>query len=176
MPSNRILNRPSAQRLAILRGLVTSLIRDGQVTTTEARAKEAQSIAEKLIALAAKEADNFTSKQVRVTARKVDSKGRALTKRKQSKNGRVYFVVEKEEKTEMRTVDSPSRLHARRQVISWIYRAKDENGKPLNLVNKLFDEIAPKFKGVSGGYTRIYKLGPRRGDCSELALLKIIEK
>ena len=176
MPSNRILNRPSAQRLAILRGLVTSLIRDGQVTTTEARAKEARSIAERLIALAVKEADNFTSKQVRVTARKVDSKGRAITKRKQSKNGRVYFVVEKEERTEMRAVDSPSRLHARRQVISWVYRAKGEDGKPLNLVNKLFDEIAPKYKGVSGGYTRIYKLGERRGDAAEQALLTLVEK
>jgi len=176
MPSNRILNRPSAQRLAILRGLVTSLIRDGQVITTEARAKEARSIAEKMIALAVKEADNFTSKQVKVTARKVDSKGRAITKRKQSKNGRVYFVVEKEEKTEMRTVDNPSRLHARRQVISWVYRARGEGGKPLNLVNKLFDEIAPKYKGVNGGYTRIYKLGPRRGDCSEQAMLKLVER
>lgn len=175
MPANRILNRPSAQRMAMLRGLVTSLFRDGKVKTTETRAKEVRGIAEKLIALAVRETDNFTSKQVRITSKKVDGKGKAITVRRESKNGRVYFVVDREQSTVMKSVDNPSRLHARRQALSWVYRAKDDKGKPLNLVNKLFDEIAPKYKAVQGGYTRIYRLGQRQGDAAEMALLELVD-
>jgi large subunit ribosomal protein L17 len=174
MGSNRQLSRPSAQRLAILRGLVTSLLKDGKVITTETRAKEVKSIAEKLITIAVRESGNFSSKQEKISVKKVDSKGKAITERRESKNGRVYFVVSREVKTTMKTVDSPSRLHARRQVLPWVYRVRDENGKPLNIVNKLFDEIAPKYKHSQGGYTRIYKLGGRRGDAAEMALLELI--
>jgi large subunit ribosomal protein L17 len=173
MSDNRKLGRPRDQREALLRGLVTSLLRDGKVVTTETRAKEVRSIAEKLIAAAVREAGNFTSKQVKVTWVKRDAKGKAVTVRRESKNKRVYFVVDHEQKTVMKTVDKPSRLHARRQVLPWVYRAKDEKGKPLNLVNKLFDEIAPKYKSRSGGYTRIYKLGPRKGDAAEMALVEL---
>ncbi|MDR1061055.1 MAG: 50S ribosomal protein L17 [Clostridiales bacterium] len=175
MATNRQLGRPSAQRKAILRGLVTALLRDGKVITTETRAKEVRSIAEKLIASAVRETDNFTSRQEKVSVKKTDSKGKAITARRESKNGRVYFVVEREIKTAMKTVDSPSRLHARRLALPWVYRAKDEKGKPLNLLNKLFDEIAPKYKSKQGGYTRIYKLGTRRGDAAEMALLELIQ-
>ena len=176
MPANRILNRPNAQRMAMLRGLVTAFIRDGKVTTTEARAKEARSIIEKLIAMAVRETDNFSSKQIKVTAKKVDGKGKAVTVRRESKNGRVYFAVDRTQSTVMKSVDNPSRLHARRQILTWIYRAKDADGKPLNLVNKLFDEIAPKYKTVQGGYTRLYRLGPRQGDAAEMALLELVER
>jgi large subunit ribosomal protein L17 len=174
MATNRKLGRPSAQRTAILRGLVTALIKDGKVITTETRAKEVRSIAEKLIASAVRETDKFTSRQEKVSVKKTDSKGKAITARRESKNGRVYFVVERELKTTMKTVDSATRLHARRQALPWVYRAKDEKGKPLNLLNKLFDEIAPKYKSVHGGYTRIYKLGARRGDAAEMALLELV--
>ncbi|MCL2057835.1 MAG: 50S ribosomal protein L17 [Oscillospiraceae bacterium] len=175
MPANRQLNRPNAQRIAMLRGLVTAFLRDGRVKTTEPRAKEVRKIVEKLIALAIRETDNFSSKQIKVTTKRVDSKGKAVTVRRESKNGRVYFVVDREQGTVMKSVDDPSRLHARRQIIPWIYRAKDEDGKPLNLVNKLFDEIAPQYKSVQGGYTRIYKLGPRQGDAAEMAILELVE-
>lgn len=175
MAVNRILNRPHAQRMAMLKGLVTAFLRDGKVTTTEARAKEVRSIVEKLIAAAVRETDNFSSKQIKVTAKKTDGKGKAVTIRKESKNGKVYFAVDRERSTVMKSVDNPSRLHARRQIIPWVYRAKDEDGKPLNLVNKLFDEIAPKYKSVRGGYTKLYKLGPRQGDAAEMVILQLAD-
>jgi len=174
MPSHRKLGRPTDQRKAILKGLVTSLFQNGKIQTTEARAKEVKNIAEKLITLAVNEVDNFTSKQVKVSKAKLDSSGRKITKTVTSKNGRKYEVVDREIKTDMVTVDSPSRLNARRKAISWTYRVKDENGKPINVVDKLFDEIAPKYKGKNGGYTRIYKLGPRRGDAAEVVILELV--
>jgi large subunit ribosomal protein L17 len=174
MPVQRKLGRASDQRKAVLKGLVTALIQNGRIETTEARAKEVKNIAEKLIAIAVKEVDNFTSKQVKVSAAKLDSTGKKITKTVTSKNGKKYEVVEREEKTEMVTVDSPSRLHARRKAINWLYRVKDADGKNLNLADKLFNEIAPKYKDKNGGYTRIYKLGPRRGDAAEVVLLELV--
>ena len=175
MPENRTLGRPTDQRRAILKGLVTALLKEGRIQTTQTRAKEVRSIVEKLISTAVKEVDNFDSKQYTVSAAKIDSKGKKMTVRKESKNGKVYFVVERETKTVMKTVDSPSRLHARRKIIPWVYKVKDSEGKPINLVNKLFDEIAPKYKSVSGGYTRIYKLDARRGDAAEMAILELVD-
>jgi large subunit ribosomal protein L17 len=174
MPLQRKLGRATDQRIAMLRGLVTSLFINGKIETTEARAKEVKNLAEKLIAIAAKEADNFTSKQVKVSAAKLDSDGKKITKTVTSKNGNKYQVVEREEKTDMVQVDNPSRLHARKKAIYWLYRAKDSNGKPINLADKLFNDIAPKYKGKNGGYTRIYKLGARRGDAAEMAVLELI--
>jgi large subunit ribosomal protein L17 len=172
MPQRK-LGRATDQRKAILKNQVTALLRNGRIETTEARAKEVQAIAEKLIAMAIKEDGNITSKQIMISAAKLDSKGRKITKTATSKNDRKYEVVDRETKTEMVPVDNPSRLSARRRAMKWIYRVKDENGKYVNVVDKLFDEIAPKFKGVNGGYTRIYKLGPRRGDAAEAVLLEL---
>lgn len=174
MPVYRKLGRRAAQRKAMLRSLVTSLIENGKIETTEARAKEVKRIAEKLITLAIREADNFSSRQVKVTRTRLDSGGRKITKTATSKNNRKYEVVDREELTDMVTVDSPSRLHARRQIMKWIYRTSDKDGKKLNLVNKMFDEIAPKYKDRNGGYTRIYKVGSRRGDGAEMVILELI--
>lgn len=175
MPLQRKLGRPTDQRMAILKGLVTSLIANGKVETTEARAKEVKNIAEKLIALAVKEVDNFTSRQIKISAARLDSAGRKITKSVTSKNDKKYEVVEREEKTDMVTVDNPSRLHARRQIMKWVYRIKDNNGNRINVVNKLFDEIAPKYKDRKGGYTRIYKLGPRKGDAAQMVILELVD-
>ena len=174
MPGTRKLGRATDHRLAMLKNLVTALLENGRIETTEARAKEVRSIAEKLIASAVKEVDNYTSKQVKVSAAKVDSNGRKVTKTVTSKNGNSYQVVEREEKTDMVRVDNPTRLHARKQAVKWVYRAKNENGDNLNVVNKLFDEIAPKYKDKVGGFTRIYKLGPRRGDAAEAVILELV--
>ncbi|MEY8367485.1 50S ribosomal protein L17 [Anaerovoracaceae bacterium 42-11] len=113
MPGYRKLGRPTAHRKAMLRNLVTDLFREGRISTTDCRAKEARREAEKLITLA-KRGD----------------------------------------------------LHARRQALAYIY---DES-----VVSKLFDEIAPKYADRNGGYTRILKLGPRRGDCAEVVFLELV--
>ena len=175
MPANKKLGRPTDQRMAMLKGLVTSLIRYGRIETTETRAKEVRDIAEKLIALAVTECDNFTaSKNVTVSMPIKDRTGRKVLKAVTSKNGNKYEVVERETKTELKTVDAPSRLAARRHIMNWIYRVKDEDGNNINLTNKLFDEIAPKYKDRKGGYTRIYKLGARRGDGADVVVLELV--
>lgn len=176
MPAQRKLGRATDQRIAILKNLVTSLIKNGRIETTEARAKEVKNIAEKIIGLAIKEVDNFTSKSVKVSKAKLDSKGMKITKTATAKSGKKFEVVEREEKTEMVTVDNASRLHARRQAIAWLYKIKDADGKTINLTDKLFDEIARKYKNSKhiGGYTKIYKLGPRRGDAAEMVLIELV--
>ena len=175
MPTQRKLGRPTDQRKAMLKGLVTSLIQHGRIETTETRALEVRSIAEKLIAMAVRECDNFSaSKNITVSAPVLDSKGRKMLKTVTSKNGNKYEVVERETKTVLKTVDAPSRLAARRYIMNWVYRVKDENGNTINLTNKLFDEIAPKYKDRKGGYTRIYKLGARRGDGAPVVVLELV--
>ena len=171
----RKLGRSADQRKAMLRGLVTALLQNGSIVTTETRAKEVQSITERLIGKAAREVDNFTTKQVKVSSVPVDSKGKRETTVVTSKNGKKYTkFADREIKTELVRIDNPSRLAARKQAIEWIYKAKDAEGKNLNIVNKLFDDIAPKYKDRKGGYTRIYKTGPRRGDAAPMAILELV--
>ncbi|MDI9481596.1 MAG: bL17 family ribosomal protein [Bacillota bacterium] len=177
MAWQRKLGRPTDQRKAILRNLVTSLIQYERIETTEARAKEIKAIADSLISLAVKECDNFTTKQVKVSSAVLDSKGKKITKSKKSKNDNSYDVVEREESTEMKPVDSPSRLSARRKMISWLYKVKDQNGKNINLANKLMDEIGPRYKekNRTSGFVRMYRMGPRRGDAAEMVILELIK-
>ncbi|MBP5312315.1 MAG: 50S ribosomal protein L17 [Clostridia bacterium] len=172
--SYRKLGRTADQRKAMLRSLVTALLANGRIVTTETRAKEVQSIAENIIASAVKEADNFESKQVTFSKAKVNSRGKYITISKKSKNGKDYTVRERETKTELRRVDNPSRLAARRRAISYVYNIKDKDGKNVKVVNKLFDEIAPNYKERKGGYTRIVKIGPRRGDAAPMAILEMV--
>lgn len=174
MALQRKLGRATDQRKAMLKGLVTSLIENGKIETTEARAKEVKNIAEKLISTAIKEAENYSSKNIKISAAKLDSEGKKITVKATSKNGKTFEKVDREVKTDLVKVDSPSRLNARKKIMNWVYRAKDENGKPKNLADKLFDEIAPKYKDKNGGYTRIYKLGPRRGDAAEMVILELV--
>ncbi len=174
MSNVRKLGRTSDQREAMLRGMVTSLLYYGKIQTTETRAKEVQKVAEKLIAAAAKESDNFTSKSVTVSKAKTDSKGNKLTVSKTSKNGKVYDVIDREKVSEMVRVDNPSRLNARRTAMKYVYRLSDKDGNKINVVSKLFDEIGPKYKDVHGGYTRIINLGTRRGDAAEVVVLELV--
>jgi large subunit ribosomal protein L17 len=176
MPTQRKLGRPTDQRKAMLKGLVTSLIHYGKIETTETRAKEVKNIAEKLITLAVTECDNFTSKSVTVSAPVTDSKGYKSYKTVTSRNGRKYQVIERVKKQDLRQVDAATRLAARRNMMNWMYRVHDENGNAISMTNKLMNEIGPKFKDVKGGYTRIYKLGPRRGDGAPVVILELTKQ
>jgi large subunit ribosomal protein L17 len=174
MPGMRKLGRASDVRLSMLKGMATTLILNGKIETTEARAKEIKRIAEQLITLAVKEKDNFTTKSVKVSKAKLDSKGHKVLVSKTSKNGNRYDVVERETKQELVQVDSPSRLAARKKMMNWLRKSHDEKGAVLNPVDKLFDVVAPKYVGRTGGYCRIIKLGTRRGDASEMAILELV--
>ena len=174
MPAQRKLGRATDVRLSFLWGMVTALIVKGRIETTEARAKEVRRIAEKLITLAVKEKDNFTTRGLIVSKAKLDGKGRKVLKSVTSKNGNKYDVVVRETKTDMSQVDDPSRLAARRQLMLWLNKSHDEQGKVVNPVNYLFDTVAPKYAGRTGGYTRIIKVGPRRGDAAEMAILELV--
>jgi len=172
MAGQRKLGRTTSQRKAMLKGLVTALLEHGRIQTTEARAKEVKSIADKLISMASKETENVTTREKKVSKAKKDAKGKKIMISKESKNGKKYEVVQREITMETVTVDEPSRLHARRQCINWVYKREDKDGKKI--VDKLFDDIAPKYKDRTGGFTRIYKMGPRRGDAAEVAILELV--
>ena len=161
---NRKLGKASDQRDAMLRNLTTALLWNGKIVTTEKRAKEVRPIAEKLITLAISEYKNSTTVEKEI-----------LNDKKQ---------VVKVEKNK----DDASKLHARRQIMSYLYniplpkedkeskseykaRAKGHNNP---VVEKLFNEIAPTYEGRNGGYTRILKMGPRRGDACEMAVIELV--
>lgn len=174
MAKNRKLGRTTDQRLAMLKVQTTDLILNGKIKTTEARAKEVKAIADSIIALAIKEKDNFEEVDVKVYRAKLDAKGNKVTEVAKSKNGKDYLKVVKEELTEKRQKDMPSRLNARRKIMKKINKVKDSEGKNVDLPAKLFNEIAPKYETRVGGYTRIVKLGKRRGDSAEIVLLELL--
>jgi large subunit ribosomal protein L17 len=172
--TNRKLGKTTDIRLAMLKTQVTDLLLHGQIQTTATRAKEVQSIAEKLIALAIREKDNFETVDAKVVKAKLDSNGNKVTELVKSKNGKEFLKVVKEETTEKRQKDMPSRLNARRLMIKSLNKVKDAEGNPVDITAKLFNEIAPKYAGKQGGYTSIVKLGQRRGDAAEVAILKLV--
>ncbi|MBR5602150.1 MAG: 50S ribosomal protein L17 [Clostridia bacterium] len=114
MPASRKLGRTTDHRKAMLRGMVTLLLENGQVETTLARAKEVRSVAEKMITLGKK-----------------------------------------------------NTLASRRAALAYITKE--------DVVTKLFTEIAPAYADRNGGYTRILKTGPRRGDAAEMAIISLIK-
>ena len=119
MAGYRRLGRTSDQRKALLRDLVTDLIINGRIETTEMKAKELRKLADKMVTLGKK-----------------------------------------------------GTLAARRQAAQLIrFEQADEK---QNALQKLFNEIAPKFAKRNGGYTRIYKLGKRQGDAAEMAIIELI--
>lgn len=172
--ANRKLGRPTDQKMVILRNLATALVLNGKVETTVARAKEVSAIVDSLVADAIKEKDNFTTKDITVSTAKLDGKGKKVLVSKTSKNGNKYDAVDREIKTKTVQVDAPSRLAARKNMAKWLMKSHDAEGNTVNPVNKLFDEIAPKYESVQGGYTRVIKIGTRRGDASEMAILEFV--
>ena len=175
MATNRKLGRTTDIRRAMLRTLTTDLLVHGKIETTLPRAKEVKSIADSIIALAIKEKDNFEMVDKKIVKAKLDSKGNKVTELVKSKNGKEYLKVVKEEVTEKRQKDMPSRLNARRKIMRKVNKVKDTDGKVIDVPAMLFNEIAPKYAGKNvGGYTRIVKAGPRRGDGAEVAILQLI--
>ena len=172
MAKYRKLSRTSAQRKALLKNQVTQLLTYGKIVTTEAKAKEVAKIAEGLIALACKEKDNF--EMVKVTA-KVPVKDKDGKRVKEVVDGKKVTVYDEVEKTIKK--DMPSRLHARREMLKVLYTVKEGTGKKateVDLVAKLFDEIAPKYATRNGGYTRIVKIGQRKGDGALEVVLELV--
>ena len=178
MAGYRKLGRTSSQRKALLRSQVTSLIYRGKIVTTEAKAKEIRSIAEGLIALAVKEKDNFDTVTVTAKVARKDADGKRVKEVVDGKKVTVYDEVEKTIKKDM-----PSRLHARREMLKVLYTVtevptaaagKKKNTKEVDLTAKLFDEIAPKYADRNGGYTRIVKIGQRKGDGALEVLLELV--
>ena len=170
MATERKLGRTASQRKAMLRGLTTQLLWYGRIETTVTRAKEVRSIAEKMITLAAREYD------------------KSVELEKETTNDKKQIVKV------TTTNDAPSKLAARRIMMAYLYDLKepkkdDENKAEYRertkdnkhpVVEKLFREIGPKYKArnaeknCAGGYTRIYKLGPRRGDAAEMVVLELV--
>ena len=178
MAKYRKLGKTSDQRKALLRNQVTALLHNGKIVTTQARAKEVQKIAEGLIALGVKEKDNFEMVKVSAKVPVKDKDGKRVKEVVDGKKKTVYDEVQKEIKK-----DAPSRLHARRQMMKVFYPVKEvpakgagrkKNTKDVDMVAKMFDEIAPKYADRNGGYTRIVKIGPRKGDAAMEVLIELV--
>ena len=164
----RKLGKTTPQRKALLRNQVTNLLYHGKIKTTEARAKEVRRIAEKLVTIAVKEKDNYDEVEVLAKVAKKDATGKRV---KEVVNGKKVTVYEEVKKTVKK--DRPSRLAARRKMLAYIYPVTEvpadgkklrANTKEVDMAAKMFDEVAPKYVDRKGGYTRIVKLGARRGD------------
>ena len=174
MAGYRKLGRTSDQRKAMLRSLATALINNGKIVTTEARAKEVKKIVEGLIAMAVREKDNYETVTVTAKVARKDKDGKRVKEVKDGKKVTVYDEVEKEIKK-----DLPSRLHARREMMKVLYTVKTveegkKKAKEVDMVAKIFDEIAPKYATRNGGYTRIVKIGQRKGDGAMEVLLELV--
>ena len=174
MSGYRKLSRTSDQRKALLRGQVTQLLYHGRITTTEAKAKEVKKIAESMIALGIKEKDNYDEVTVSAKVPVKDKDGKRKKEEKDGKKVTVYETVEKKIKK-----DQPSRLHARRQMLRFLYPVTEKGAhrrddKVVNLPDKIFDEIAPKYADRNGGYTRIIKIGQRKGDGAMEVVLELV--
>lgn len=178
MAKYRKLSRTSDQRKALLRSQVTSLLYHGKIVTTEAKAKEIRKIAEGLVAMAVREKDNFETVTVTAKVARKDAEGKRVKEVVDGKKVTVYDEVEKTIKKDM-----PSRLHARREMLKVLYTVtevptaaagKKKNTKEVDLTTKLFDEIAPKYADRNGGYTRIVKIGQRKGDGALEVLLELV--
>lgn len=174
MAGYRKLGRNSNQRKALLRSQVTNLLYNGKIRTTEAKAKEIRRIAEGLIALAVKEKDNYETVTVQAKVARKDKDGNKI-----KEDGKVVFdMVDKTIKK-----DNASRLHARRQMLKVLYPVKEvpataagkkAGTKNVDLPEKLFSEIAPKYVDRKGGYTRIVKIGQRKGDAAMEVIIELV--
>ncbi|MCQ2512661.1 MAG: 50S ribosomal protein L17 [Lachnospiraceae bacterium] len=178
MAGYRKLSRTADQRKALIRNQVTALLNNGKIVTTEAKAKEIRREVEHLIALAVREKDNFEEVTVKAKVARKDKDGKRVKEVKDGKKVTVFDFVDKTIKK-----DSPSRLHARREMLKVLYpvkkvpntaAGKKRKTEEVDLVAKMFDEIAPKYATRNGGYTRIVKIGQRKGDGAMEVLIELV--
>ena len=178
MAMYRKLGKTSDQRKALLRNQITALLYNGKIVTTQARAKEVQKQVEGLIALAVKEKDNFETVTVKAKVARKDKDGKRVKEVVDGKKVTVFDEVDKEIKKYL-----PSRLHARRQILRVLYpvtevpktaAGRKKATKEVDMAAKLFDEIAPKYTTRNGGYTRIVKIGQRKGDGAMEVVLELV--
>lgn len=178
MAGYRKLGRTSSQRKALLRNQVTNLLYHGKIVTTEAKAKEIRRIAEHMIALGIREKDNVETVTVKAKVAQKDKDGKRVKKVVDGKKVTVFDEVDKEIKKE-----APSRIHARRQMNKMLYgitevptttAGKRKGTKTVDVASKVFDEIAPKYADRKGGYTRIIKIGPRKGDAAMEVVIELL--
>ncbi|MBP3195971.1 MAG: 50S ribosomal protein L17 [Butyrivibrio sp.] len=178
MAMYRKLGKATKPRRALLRNQVTALLYKGKIVTTEARAKEIKKIVEPMITLAAKEKDNFETVTVEAKVPEKDKDGKRVKEVVDGKKVTKFTTVKKEIKKDM-----PSRMHARRQLLKTLYpvvevpterAGRKRNTKDVDLVAKLFDEYGPKYADRKGGYTRIIKIGQRKGDAAMMVVLELV--
>ena len=178
MAKYRKLSRTSSQRKALLRGQVTQLLVNGKIVTTEAKAKEVRKIAEGLIALAVKEKDNFEEVTVTAKVARKDKDGKRVKEVVDGKKVTQFDEVEKEIRK-----DQPSRLHARRKMQKVLYnitevpaemQGRKSGTKTVDVAAFVLDDLAPKYADRNGGYTRIVKIGQRKGDGALEVLLELV--
>lgn len=178
MAMYRKLGKKTKLRKALLRNQVTALIYKGRIVTTQARAKEIQRIVEPMVTLAAKEKDNFETVTVKAKVARKDADGKRVKEVVDGRRVTVFDEVDKEIKK-----DLPSRLHARRQLMRYLYpvvevpaegKGRKKNTKQVDLVEKLFTEYGAKYADRNGGYTRVIKIGPRRGDGAMEVVLEFV--
>ena len=178
MAGYRKLSRTASQRKALLRNQVTNLLYHGHMVTTESKPKEIRKIAEGLIAMAVREKDNYETVTVTAKVARKDANGKRVKEVVDGKKVTVYDEVQKEIKKDM-----PSRLHARRQMNKVFYpvtevpaagKGRKANTKKIDMADKMFNEIAPKYEGRNGGYTRIVKIAQRKGDAAMKVLIELV--
>ncbi len=178
MSTYRKLGKTTDQRLALLRNQTTALLYNGKIITTEARAKEIRKMAEPLIAMAVREMDNTEEVTKTVKVARKDVNGKRV---KEEKDGKKVTVYDEQERTFKK--DLPSRVHAKRQMAKILYSVTEvpekqagrkKNTVKVDLIDKLFTEYAPKYADRQGGYTRIIKIGPRKGDGAMEVVLELV--
>ena len=178
MAKYRKLGKTADQRKALLRNQVTQLLYTGKIKTTEARAKEVRKIAEHIITMGIAEKDNYDEVTVSAKVAKKDKDGKRVKEVVDGKKVTVYDTVEKTIKK-----DQPSKLHARRQMLKVLYPVvevpKESAGrkagtKKVDLTEKVFNEYGTKYADRKGGYTRIVKIGPRKGDAAMEVFLELV--
>ncbi len=178
MAKYRKLGRTSSQRKALLRNQTTALLYHGKIVTTEQKAKEVRKMAEKLIALAVREKDNYEEVTIQAKVARKDKDGKRVKEVVDGKRTTVYDVVDRDIKR-----DLPSKNHARRLMNKVLVpvtekpsapAGRKKNTKTIDMTEKLFTEIAPKYENRPGGYTRIVKIGPRQGDGAEMVLIELV--